>query len=96
MNRKSREKMLEETRIKLITTARKQFGTVGYANTVMDELTSQAGLTRGALYHHFGDKKGLFKAVLKQLDEELDARLAEISSTSPQLWDAFVGRCHAY
>ncbi|PKF79121.1 TetR family transcriptional regulator [Vibrio sp. vnigr-6D03] len=96
MNRKSREKMMEETRIKLITTARRQFGTVGYANTVMDELTSQAGLTRGALYHHFGDKKGLFKAVLEQLDEELDARLAEVSSVSPNLWDAFVGRCHAY
>lgn len=96
MNRKSREKMMEETRIKLITTARRQFGTVGYANTVMDELTSQAGLTRGALYHHFGDKKGLFKAVLEQLDEELDARLAEVSSVSPNLWDAFAGRCHAY
>ncbi|MBV7264242.1 TetR/AcrR family transcriptional regulator [Photobacterium sp. WH77] len=96
MTRKSRAEMMEETRLKLIATAREHFGTVGYAQTVMDELTAKAGLTRGALYHHFGDKKGLFCAVLAQLDSELDARLADISASAPDAWSAFTGRCHAY
>lgn len=96
MSRRSREEMMEQTRIKLIATAREQFGTVGFSKTVMDELTSQAGLTRGALYHHFGNKKGLFKAVLEQLDQELDDRLEHIASDSSDLWSGFVGRCHGY
>lgn len=57
MSHKPRAEMIEETRTKLIRAARQQFGKAGYAATVMDDLTAQAGLTRGALYHHFGDKK---------------------------------------
>lgn len=68
MARKARTEMIEETRRKLVAAARQQFGGVGYAETVMDELTAQAGMTRGALYHHFGDKKGLFLAVVQEID----------------------------
>lgn len=49
MARKARTEMIEETRQKLVAAARLQFGNVGYAETVMDDLTAQAGLTRGAL-----------------------------------------------
>ena len=59
-----RAEMIEETRAKLISAARAAFATVGYADSSMDELTAQAGLTRGALYHHFGGKKGLLEAVI--------------------------------
>ncbi|MDX7997713.1 TetR/AcrR family transcriptional regulator [Xenorhabdus sp. Reich] len=96
MVRKSRTEMIEATRRKLIETARQQFGTVGYANTVMDDLTAKAGMTRGALYHHFGDKKGLFLAVLQQIDAEMDGRLTEISMHETDTWTVFTGRCHAY
>ncbi|MDC9582739.1 TetR/AcrR family transcriptional regulator [Xenorhabdus sp. PR6a] len=96
MVRKPRAEMIEETRRKLIATARQQFGTVGYLNTVMDDLTAKVGMTRGALYHHFGDKKGLFLAVLQQIDAEMDARLTEISSRETETWTAFTVRCHTY
>ncbi|MGN7973478.1 TetR/AcrR family transcriptional regulator [Serratia sp. 22264] len=96
MARKARTEMIEETRKKLVATARQQFGRVGYADTVMDELTAQAGMTRGALYHHFGDKKGLFLAVAQEIDAEMDARLADISAHAPDNWSAFKGRCRAY
>jgi len=96
MARKARTELIEETRKKLVATARQQFGRVGYADTVMDELTAQAGMTRGALYHHFGDKKGLFLAVAQEIDAEMDARLADISAHAPDNWSAFKGRCRAY
>ncbi|MBB1192007.1 TetR/AcrR family transcriptional regulator, partial [Klebsiella pneumoniae] len=73
MARKARTELIEETRRKLVAAARQQFGGVGYAETVMDELTAQAGMTRGALYHHFGDTKGLFLAVVQEIDAEMDA-----------------------
>ena len=73
-----RAEMIEETRAKLISAARAAFATVGYADSSMDELTAQAGLTRGALYHHFGGKKGLLEAVIAQIDAEISGRLAVI------------------
>lgn len=87
---------MEQTRLALLQHARVWFGTVGFADTVMDELTGRAGLTRGALYHHFGSKKGLFFAVYQQLDQEMDSRLQAISASAPDSWSAFSGRCHAY
>lgn len=58
MARKARAEMIEETRQKLVAAARQQFGSVGYAETVMDELTAQAGMTRGALYTILAIKRG--------------------------------------
>ncbi|WP_350024458.1 TetR/AcrR family transcriptional regulator [Serratia marcescens] len=96
MARKARTEMIEETRRKLVAAARRQFGSVGYAETVMDDLTAQAGLTRGALYHHFGDKKGLFLAVVQAIDAEMDAHLADITASTADDWEAFAARCRGY
>jgi len=63
MARRPRSEMIAETRAKLIDAARRAFGTFGYADASMDDLTAQVGLTRGALYHHFGGKPGLLAAV---------------------------------
>jgi len=52
MVRRTRAEM-EETRATLLATARQCFTALGYADTSMDDPTAQAGLTRGALYHHF-------------------------------------------
>lgn len=95
MVRRTRAEM-EETRAKLLAVARRVFSEQGYAATSMDDLTAQAGLTRGALYHHFGDKKGLLAAVVAQLDAETDARLQAISDGADDAWDGFVRRCVAY
>ncbi|WP_454005302.1 TetR/AcrR family transcriptional regulator [Alcaligenes sp. Marseille-Q7550] len=95
MARRTRAEM-EATRATLLATARKVFCERGYADASMDDLTAQAGLTRGALYHHFGDKKGLLAAVVEQIDAEVDARLQEISATAEDAWEGFRKRCHAY
>jgi AcrR family transcriptional regulator len=62
----------------------------------MDDLTAQVGLTRGALYHHFGDKKGLLAAVVEQIDVEMDKRLQAISDNAGDAWEGFRSRCQAY
>lgn len=95
MVRRTRAEM-EETRATLLLAARKAFGEYGYADSAMDELTAQAGLTRGALYHHFGDKKGLLAAVVAQIDAEMDGRLRIISDTADDAWQGFCRRCQAY
>lgn len=87
--------MLEETRVKLLAAARAHFGEHGYADTSMDDLTASVGLTRGALYHHFGGKNGLLAAVVDTLDAELDAELNRLSAAEPDPLVALEKRCRA-
>ncbi|AZE78225.1 TetR/AcrR family transcriptional regulator [Pseudomonas synxantha] len=93
---RARAEMIEATRARLIASARRAFATQGYANTSMDDFTAQVGLTRGALYHHFGDKKGLLAAVVAQLDSEMDERLQHISEQAAEPWSGFCERYRAY
>ena len=95
MVRRTRSEM-EETRTRLLATARQVFSERGYADTSMDDLTAQASLTRGALYHHFGDKKGLLIAVVAQIDAEMDTRLQAISNGTDDAWEGFRNRCRSY
>ena len=60
-----------------MATARTLFAERGYAGVSADDIVSAAGLTRGALHHHFGDKAGLFRTVFEQLDAEIMAELVE-------------------
>lgn len=69
MNR--RQAQAEETRKLLIKVARELFTTRGYHATGTEDLVAAAGVTRGALYHHFSDKQDLFKAVFEQIQGEL-------------------------
>lgn len=59
----------EKTRAALMQAARALFVDKGYADTSTPEIVSAAGITRGALYHHFEDKRALFRAVV--MDEAL-------------------------
>ncbi|CDX34789.1 Regulatory protein TetR [Mesorhizobium sp. ORS 3359] len=91
-----RKEMIAETRAKLIAAARHAFGTIGYAEASMDDFTASAGLTRGALYHHFGDKKGLLQAVIAEIDGEMAVRVNEAASKAPTRWQHFVDECTTY
>mgnify|MGYP000710574165 CR=1 FL=1 len=68
MAKQTRVEKMEENRAKLIAAGRKAFAAKGFAEASMDELTAEVGLTRGALYHNFGDKRGLMAAVVDQID----------------------------
>jgi AcrR family transcriptional regulator len=93
---KKRAETMEENRAKLIAAARKAFAEKGYAAASMDELTAQAGLTRGALYHNFGDKRGLLAAVVNQIDSEMAARAKDIGASEPDEWKGLLAEGEAY
>lgn len=94
--RTTHAQMAEETREKLISAAREAFVKNGFSATSMDDFTASVGLTRGALYHHFGSKKGLFAAVVRQVDAEIDQALIEISDNESDAWQGLYLRGVAY
>src|SRR5215210_493996 len=65
----------EATRTALLDAARALFAERGYAGVGTEEVVRRAGVTRGALYHHFRDKRDLFRAVYEQTEEEIVAAI---------------------
>jgi AcrR family transcriptional regulator len=74
------------TRRTLLDTARRVFTERGYDNVSAEELVAEAGVTRGALYHHFDDKKDVFRTVVIEMEAELDRRVTEAALTSETTW----------
>ncbi|MFF0146373.1 TetR family transcriptional regulator [Amycolatopsis sulphurea] len=74
--RRTQQERSNSTRAALIKAARELFGTRGYHDVPTEEITRTAGVTRGALYHHFSDKQGLFRAVVVEVERELTAEVA--------------------
>ncbi|MBO9508202.1 TetR/AcrR family transcriptional regulator [Thalassospira sp. A3_1] len=91
-----RQETMEENREKLISAGRKAFGSQGFAASSMDEMTASVGLTRGALYHNFGDKKGLLAAVVARVDGEMVARAQAASADTGDEWEQLLAEGAAY
>ncbi|MDP1979135.1 TetR/AcrR family transcriptional regulator [Undibacterium sp.] len=70
-----------QSRARLIAAARALFEKNGYANTSTEALLLATGLTRGALYHHFRDKKDLFVAVCEAVHSDLSAAIEQAANT---------------
>ena len=66
----------DATRATLLLVARELFTEHGYAATSTTEIADRAGVTRGALYHHFTAKDDVFRAVFEQLEQEVVDRVA--------------------
>lgn len=93
---KRRAETMAENRTKLMLAARKAFAEKGFAAASMDELTASVGLTRGALYHNFGDKKGLLVAVVAQMDSEMAQRAREEVAGVDDDWERLLAEGVAY
>ncbi|MEW6472074.1 MAG: helix-turn-helix domain-containing protein [Actinomycetota bacterium] len=80
--RRSQAERSAATRGALVRAARELFARDGYAATGREAIVERAGVTRGALYHHFADKEALFRAVFEELEAEVMARAAEAAMTA--------------
>ena len=85
----------EATRLELIVAARDLFAS-GYEATSTPAIALKAGVTRGALYHHFKDKRDLFKAVVEQIAEEIVRQIDAAAATSQAPVDGIVAGCKAF
>jgi AcrR family transcriptional regulator len=74
--RRSQAERSATTRGALVQAARELFARDGYAATGREAIVERAGVTRGALYHHFADKEALFRAVFEALEAEVMAKAA--------------------
>lgn len=85
--RRTQAERTEATRSALIAASRPLFAQRGYAGVGTEEIARAAGVTRGALYHHFDGKRELFEAVYAQIEVELAERIAagalEANASSP-------------
>jgi AcrR family transcriptional regulator len=85
----------ERTRQDIVGAARALFTAHGFAATSTTAVVEAAGVTRGALYHHFADKAALFQEVFAQLLDELDATVREAALAEASAVDAFGAGCRA-
>lgn len=81
---------------KLIEVAFVEFSQKGYAKAATEAIVQKAGVTRGALYHHFEGKKGLFLAVFQKAQEEIGRRIGAHAEAVDDPWDQLVAGCRAF
>ncbi|MFC9996069.1 TetR/AcrR family transcriptional regulator [Nocardia sp. NPDC127526] len=85
MPRRSQEDRSRATRAALEAAGRRLFTERGFASTSAQDLVAAAGVTRGALHHHYGDKRGLFLAVLEEIELESTAEVEQaIAAVDPE------------
>jgi len=82
--RRTQAERAAETRDALIAAARPLFAAQGFAEVALEAIVRAAGVTRGALYHHFADKTELFAAVFEQVEDEVAVRMGEAITASNQ------------
>lgn len=81
----------EKTRSVLLTVAHELFAERGYADTSTQDIIERAGVTRGALYYHFRDKRALFRAVFEQFRQaRTQAVMACMQEAEGDLWQRFI------
>lgn len=97
-----RDTYAEATRRALLKAARQVFTARGYQGTSLDAVAQRARLTKGALYHHFADKRALFDAVVCELQDEMGQTVNRQVAAEPDRWQrlkrgiaAFLDACEA-
>lgn len=71
VKRRSQHERRADTTSEILAVARRLFAARGFANVPTSAIVAETGVTKGALYHHFADKAGLFRAVFEQVEAEL-------------------------
>lgn len=93
--RTQRERSEETTRA-LVEAARELFARRGYEATLLEDVARSAGVTKGAMYHHFRGKRELFRAVFEREQRHLVRRIAAAHAGERDAWKGFHAGCRAY
>src|SRR5919197_3631810 len=94
--RRTQQDRSSSTRSALETAARELFAERGYQAVPADEIVKAAGVSRGALYHHYGDKQGLFRAVFENVERELTEQVATAVADEPEVWQGMLRGLSAF
>ncbi len=86
----------EATQSALLAAGRKLFGERGFAGVPIEEIASEAGVTRGALYHHFKSKEALFATVFERVEQELIMTAAGAAGQAADPWSSLRDGCRAF
>jgi AcrR family transcriptional regulator len=82
-----RDEGARATRDALVHAGLELFGKRGYAEVGTEEIVARARVTRGALYHHFEDKRDLFRAVHERVEDELISRIGAAMGEVTDPWE---------
>jgi len=85
-----RDEVARATRDALIQAGLDLFASRGYAEVGTEEIVARAQVTRGALYHHFEDKRDLFRAVHERVEEDLMRSIGERMESTDDPWELIV------
>ncbi|PWW56090.1 TetR/AcrR family transcriptional regulator [Actinokineospora spheciospongiae] len=95
-----REQYSDATRAALIAAATTRFATEGYSATALEDVAADIRATRGAVYHHFGNKRALFEAVMEELAAAAFEQIVRARAGADSPWagavaalEAFLDRC---
>jgi AcrR family transcriptional regulator len=91
-----RSQHVEATRRAVLAAARASFGRKGYAQTSVDEIAAAAGVTKGAVYHHFAGKEALFRAVHAEVEADALARATAAGDPTEPPLDLIATQLNAY
>ncbi|MDT0343977.1 TetR/AcrR family transcriptional regulator [Streptomyces litchfieldiae] len=84
------------TRRALLAEGRRRFAADGYHGVVLAEVARAAGVTKGAAYHHFQSKAGLFRTVVAEVQRELGERVAAAADRHDDPWEQLRAGCRAF
>ena len=94
--RRTQAERSETTINELLAAAERRFAVAGYAGTSIEDIVRAAGVTRGALYHHFPSKAAVFEAVFEQQQRRLVASQVEQLLDEPDVWTQIRCGCEIY
>ncbi|WP_392959118.1 TetR/AcrR family transcriptional regulator [Streptomyces sp. LN245] len=85
--RRSQEERSRTTTNELLSAARKLFARDGYTATSLDAICEEIGASKGALYHHFKNKRDLFRAVYEAEESRMSSAIAQTFTLHEDPWD---------
>nr|WP_225953336.1 TetR/AcrR family transcriptional regulator [Kibdelosporangium phytohabitans] len=77
-------------------TARRLFAEHGYGNVGLETIAQTAGVSKGALYHHFTSKADLFRHVLADVQHDVGEQVAQAADAAQDAWQGLLAGCRAF